>query len=147
MMAGLTPFNNRNLVSEGASELFNMIDNFFPDSLLKNRNTFLNAFRVDVKETVDAYIVEAELPGVKKEEIDLSVNEGRLTISVKREESVEDKQDDSYIHKERRYGSMQRTLYLEGATDTGSAQLDDGLLKVTVSKETQANNANRIEID
>jgi len=146
-MAGLTPFNNRNLVSEGASELFNMIDNFFPDSLLKNRNTFLNAFRVDVKETVDAYIVEAELPGVKKEEIDLSVNEGRLTISVKREESVEDKQDDSYIHKERRYGSMQRTLYLEGATDTGSAQLDDGLLKVTVSKETQANNANRIEID
>ena len=147
MMAGLTPFNNRNLVSEGASELFNMIDNFFPDSLLKNRNTFLNAFRVDVKETVDAYIVEAELPGVKKEEIDLSVNEGRLTISVKREESVEDKQDDSYIHKERRYGSMQRTLYLEGATDTGSAQLDDGLLKVTVPKETQANNANRIEID
>ncbi|HLR70258.1 MAG TPA: Hsp20/alpha crystallin family protein [Pseudogracilibacillus sp.] len=146
-MAGLTPFNNRNLVSEGASELFNMIDNFFPDSLLKNRNTFLNAFRVDVKETVDAYIVEAELPGVKKEEIDLSVNEGRLTISVKREESVEDKQDDSYIHKERRYGSMQRTLYLEGATDTGSAQLDDGLLKVTVPKETQANNANRIEID
>jgi len=147
MMAGLTPFNNRNLVSEGASELFNMIDNFFPDSLLKNRNTFLNAFRVDVKETVDAYIVEAELPGVKKEEIDLSVNEGRLTISVKREESVEDKQDDSYIHKERRYGSMQRSLYLEGATDTGSAQLDDGLLKVTVPKETQANNANRIEID
>jgi len=146
-MAGLTPFNNRNLVSEGASELFNMIDNFFPDSLLKNRNTFLNAFRVDVKETVDAYIVEAELPGVKKEEIDVSVNEGRLTISVKREESVEDKQDDSYIHKERRYGSMQRSLYLEGATDTGSAQLDDGLLKVTVPKETQSNNANRIEID
>ena len=124
-----------------------MIDNFFPDSLLKNRNTFLNAFRVDVKETVDAYIVEAELPGVKKEEIDVSVNEGRLTISVKREESVEDKQDDSYIHKERRYGSMQRSLYLEGATDTGSAQLDDGLLKVTVPKETQSNNANRIEID
>ena len=148
-MSKLTPFNRRgrNPITQGANDLFNMMDDIFPDSLQKMRETIWDTFKVDVRETVNEYVVEAELPGVKKDEVDISLNEGRLTISVKREENVEEREDE-YIHQERKVGSMQRSLFLENAKpETGSAKLTDGVLRITVPKDTQSDASSKIDIE
>lgn len=148
-MSKLTPFNRRgrNPITQGANDLFNMMDDFFPDSLQKMRETIWDTFKVDVRETVNEYVVEAELPGVKKDEVDISLNEGRLTISVKREENVEEREEE-YIHQERKVGSMQRSLFLENAKpETGSAKLTDGVLRITVPKDTQSDASSKIDIE
>lgn len=148
-MSKLTPFNRRgrNPITQGANDLFNMMDDFFPDSFQKMRETIWDTFKVDVRETVNEYVVEAELPGVKKDEVDISLNEGRLTISVKREENVEEREDE-YIHQERKVGSMQRSLFLENAKpETGSAKLTDGVLRITVPKDTQSDASSKIDIE
>lgn len=149
IMSRLTPFNRRgrNPITQGANDLFNMMDDIFPDSLQKMRETIWDTFKVDVRETVNEYVVEAELPGVKKDEVDISLNEGRLTISVKREENVEEREDE-YIHQERKVGSMQRSLFLENAKpETGSAKLTDGVLRITVPKDTQSDASSKIDIE
>src|SRR5699024_12270608 len=138
-MSKLTPFNRRgrNTITQGANDLFNMMDDFFPDSFQKMSETIWDTFKVDVRETVNEYVVEAELPGVKKDEVDISLNEGRLTITVKREENVEERKDE-YIHQERKVGSMQRSLFLENAKpEKGIAKLTAGVLRITVPKVTQ----------
>src|SRR5690625_1965032 len=151
-MSKLFPFNrkNRNVVSP-----FNAIDNFIDGTLgnlpIFNRNVLLDQFRVDVKELDDKYLVEAEFPGVKKEEIDERLSDdGRLYLSVDREEEVEEKDDDgNYIHRERRYDSMQRSLYLTDANPEGKlhAKLKDGLLTITVEKEKEKHLENTRKID
>ena len=81
------------------------------------------------------YVVEAELPGVEKKHINVQLNEGRLQISVSREESGEDASK-QYIHRERRYSSMSRSVYLEDAQAEGiSAKLENGVLRILVPKE------------
>lgn len=148
----LVPFNNRknrSVVNASPWNPINMIDDFFNDSWFRNRNLVTDPFKVDVKETDNEYLVEAEVPGVKKEDIDLRLNDGRLSIVVNRNENVEEKsKDDSYIHRERRYDTMQRSLYLGNVKpDEVSAKLEDGLLQITVPKdEQQSDNARKIDI-
>ncbi|GIO22777.1 Hsp20/alpha crystallin family protein [Oceanobacillus sp. J11TS1] len=158
-MAGLIPFNrkNRNVVSASPKNPFNMIDDFFDEAFndfpILRRNLITDPFKVDVKEEDEKYFIEAELPGVKKEDVDINLNDdGRLSISVNREEKVEKKDDDSaYIHRERRRDSMQRSLYLTDANPDGRvhARMENGVLEVTVEKEEQEqiNNGRKIEIE
>jgi HSP20 family protein len=94
------------------------------------------------------YCIEAELPGVTKEEINLQLkDDGRLTIAAEREENIqEDKKN--YVHRERRYSSMQRTIYLRDAKTEGvKAKLQDGVLKIIVPKQETHNDTFHIEID
>ncbi|GIN58979.1 heat-shock protein [Lederbergia ruris] len=154
-MAGLIPFNRKNRNVVGAKNPFNMIDDFFDEAFSDfpfiRRNFVMDHFKVDVRETDNEYLIEAELPGIKKEDIDISFNDdGRLSIAVNRNESIEEKdEDNTYIHKERRYGSMQRSLYLENAKpDEISAKMQDGLLKIIVAKEqTDNKNTRKVEIE
>lgn len=147
-MAGLVPFNRNGfgLRPAGARGFYDMLDDFFADSRLPSRNLFLDTFKIDVKEDEAGYAIDAEMPGVKKEEINLALNEGRLLISVVREESTEDKKE-NYVHRERRYGSVQRSVYLADADPAAiEAKLEDGLLKITVQKQKKEENVKRIEI-
>lgn len=143
---------NRNV---SISRPFDMIDNFV-DSTFKNlpfsRDDFpTGPFKVDVKETLNEYLVDAELPGITKDEIDVRVNdEGQLTIAVTREENIDEQDEDhQYIHRERRYDSMKRSLLLADARpDDVRAKLEDGLLRVIVGKDQQAkDNSRKIEIE
>ena len=87
------------------------------------------------------------MPGVKKEEIELSFDRGRLGISVKREENVEDEQK-NYIHRERRVESMCRNLYLENASGEDiQAKLDDGVLRIFIAKKEEGITDKKIEIE
>lgn len=136
-MFGMTPINRNGLQKRKINhfvDFYNMIDDFFNDSLFPIKSLSNSTFKIDVKETDREYYVEAELPGIKKDEILLEMHDGNLTISVNRDESIE-AENNNYIHKERHYCSMKRTIYLDDAKDENIvAKLEDGILKVTVPK-------------
>lgn len=149
-MAGLIPFNrSRSIFGHSFfPEFQNMIDDFFNDTSFFNRNFPGDTFKVDVVERESEYCIEADLPGIRKDEIGLEVdNEGRLRISVEKTESI-DEEKKNYIHKERRYNAMQRTVYLADANpDEVKAKLEDGVLKVTVGKLAKNSGKHKIEIE
>jgi len=148
-MTGLIPFNRRNsiLARTGFEDFYNMIDDFFNDSQTPSRNLLRGSFKLDIVDKDEEYLIEAEMPGIKKEEIDLDIDEENLCISVNR---VEEANNDgkNYIHRERRVSSMSRTVRLVGAyLENITAKLDNGVLTVTIPKETKANVSRKIEIE
>jgi HSP20 family protein len=124
-----------------------MLDDFFNDTWSPRRSLMYDTFKLDVQENDKEYCIEAELPGVKKEEINLELNEGRLTISINREESI-DEEKKNYIHKERRFSSMQRSIYLADAKGDGvKAKLEEGVLNITVPKQEKLDSTVKINIE
>ncbi len=110
-------------------------------------DTSAPAMRVDVSEREDAYIIEAELPGVKKEQIELTAEDGMLTISAEiGSEKKEQKQ--GYLRTERRTGHVERSFNLEGVDVSGiKASYENGVLNVLLPKEKpEEKKAARIEI-
>ncbi len=107
----------------------------------------LPALKADIKDTEEAYIVEAEMPGIKKENIELICEEGVLIISAKtQEEKTEEK--DNYVRKERVSGSIARRFALDGIDEENiSAKLEDGILYVTLPKKAPEKNEKHIEIE
>jgi HSP20 family protein len=100
-------------------------------------STFMPSF--EVKETKDAYVFKADVPGIKDNDIDVSLTGSRLTISGKREEEKKE-QTDTYYTYERSYGSFTRSFTLpEGiVTSSIAADLKDGVLTINVKKAPEA---------
>ncbi len=147
-MSRLVPFNRWGLRRNDFEDFYNMLDDFFSDTWWPVRTLARDTFKLDIQENEREYCIEAELPGVTKEEINLQLkDDGRLTIAVEREENIqEDKKN--YVHRERRYSSMQRTIYLRDAKTEGvKAKLQDGVLKIIVPKQETHNDTFHIEID
>jgi len=148
-MAGLVPFNRRtpDILSEPFDDITNVLDDFFADVWPFRRSLVADTFKIDVLEDDKNYYIKAELPGVKKEEVNVTVDEGRIQISVNKEENVEE-EGKNYIHRERRQTSMQRNIFLADAKDEGVvAKLENGILTVTVPKKEQTGKAVPIEIE
>ena len=101
------------------------------------RNGFAPAF--DLSETEGEYLVEAELPGVKAEDVSITLDGGVLTISG---ETRQEKKDEgqSYFRVERSYGSFRRSVALPRAVrpDAISAELNEGILTVRIPKAEEA---------
>lgn len=146
-MFGLAPLSRYPLHTRNQelTNFHNFIDEFFNDSSSLIRNIG-DSFRMDVREDEDAYHVDAELPGVSKEEIKLNLSDGYLTIVVERSaQSDEDK--GTYLHRERKYSSMQRSIYLQNTSAKDvTAKFDNGVLEITVPKEKHAELVTRIDI-
>ena len=90
---------------------------------------------VDIKETDDTYLIEAELPGLSKEDVKVTVDDGVLTIQGERKQ--EEESSDKKIHRvERFYGSFMRRFSLPDNVDEGSvkARFKDGVLTLSVKK-------------
>ncbi|SHI11235.1 HSP20 family protein [Sporobacter termitidis DSM 10068] len=148
-MAGLVPFNRRrsDVMSAGFDSFQNMLDDFFAESWPFRRSLLGDTFKLDVQDNSTEYLIEAELPGVKKEDIGISLNEGRLNISVNKDETVEET-NKNYLHKERRYTSMSRNIMLGDADAAGiKAKLDNGVLSISVPKKPKPDNSVVIDID
>ena len=95
--------------------------------------------KVDISERDDALEVKVDLPGIKPEDVDISVADNRLTIKGERKEEKETKE--KTVHRvERSYGSFYRSIALPAGTDPDqvSAQSDNGVITVTLPKPSEA---------
>ena len=94
---------------------------------------------LDIAEQDDGVVVKAELPGLKAEDIDLSVDGNSLTISGEKKDCSEEK-DGSYYHVERQYGTFQRTITLPSEVDSDKikATYNGGVLTVHLPKSESA---------
>lgn len=147
-MSNIIPSNrNRN------SELFSpyqIMRNFFQEPFFGDfgiLSSSLGGIRADVKDAGNEYVVEAELPGVDKDRINLDIHDGVLTISAN--EEVEQKQEQKdYIYRERRYGHISRSFSLDNINENAiKAEYKDGLLFIHLPKSEQVKKASRkIEI-
>jgi len=146
-MFGLVPFRTNKL--NGRGDVFqDFLSDFFNDDLFTSLNTInLNQFNVDVRETENEYLVCAELPGVKKEDINLDFRDNQLIISAKREE-FHDSNKDSYIRRERSYGEFSRVLSFNNIDEKNiAAKFENGELKIILPKEIKGEqNSSRIFI-
>ncbi|OPL08487.1 MAG: heat-shock protein Hsp20 [delta proteobacterium ML8_F1] len=149
-MAGLVPFNFNPVSTKksGFDDFYNMLDDFFADPWLNSRRSLArDTFKIDVMEDEAGYVIEAEMPGVKREEIKLDITEGKLTIATMKEENTEQEQE-KYIHKERRVCGMSRSIYLKDADEAGiKATLKDGVLRLNVPKIEKAVKSLEIDIE
>ena len=103
----------------------------------------VNAFRTDVIDTGDAYQLQSELPGFKKEDISIDVENDCLTISVERKVEDEDKRP-NYVKRERVYGSFSRSFDVSGINVEGiEAAYNDGILTLTMPKKVEQKPASR----
>jgi HSP20 family protein len=91
---------------------------------------------VDVYETPERYVITAELPGLTRDDIDIKLHEGRLTVAGTRRERAS--ACEQYHRVERGHGSFSRTFHLPYAIDesTVTADLRDGVLTITCPKAT-----------
>ena len=108
----------------------------------------VSAFRTDVSDIGDAYKLEAELPGFKKEDISIDIKDERLTISAERKMENEENKP-NYIKQERYYGSYKRSFGLEGINSDGiEASYVDGILSLKLPKQLPVvPESRRIEIN
>lgn len=137
-MFDMIPYRRNNL-SERDDFFAPFLKSFFNDDLFSGTNNAYMNFKVDLKETEDNYLVEAELPGIKKEDIDVDFDNNYLVISAKRDDMVEDKKE-SYVRRERHYGQFKRSFYIDNA-DAGKieASFSEGVLKITLPKLNKLN--------
>ncbi len=141
-MFGMIPFDR------GDSNVFATFDSFARD-FFRRSNADLPAFRTDIRDTGDGYVLEAELPGFNKEDIGLDLKDGILTITAAHSETSEKKEaDGSYIRRERRFGSFRRSFDVTGIDeDAITAAYQNGVLALTLPKARPAEpESRRIEI-
>jgi HSP20 family protein len=92
----------------------------------------------EVKETPEAYVFKADLPGVSQEELDISIADDRLVVSGKREAEAREEGDRFFAY-ERAYGSFTRAFTLPEGIDSDNvrAELKDGVLTLTIPKRPE----------
>lgn len=142
-MFDLVPFRNRSRgeVEERRNDPFNeMINDFFSDAF---NMIDTKSFKSDVRENEDEYIIESELPGLEKEDINIELTDNYLTISAKNEEKFEE-EEENYIRRERRTGSFQRCFYIKNVKDDEiDASYENGILEVKLPKKQKSTPAKR----
>jgi HSP20 family protein len=137
-MFDLIPINRR--VNRLARSAFDDMSDFMSDFFNGFFNNFAypftgNFMRSDVKDNGKEYAIDIELPGVKKEDIDVHLDNGYLTVAVNVKEENKDKKD-NYIMQERRYGACQRSFRVSDNIKKSDikAQYKDGILTLTLPK-------------
>ena len=116
-------------------EVSRMFDNFFEGTAGSNTSGGIWFPATDIHETKDDFIVSIELPGMKREDIKVTVQNDILTIRGERKQEREQK-DTSYHRVERAYGFFSRSFTLPSAVKEGqiNATYQDGVLRVTLPK-------------
>jgi HSP20 family protein len=94
---------------------------------------------IDVSETESAYLVKAELPGVSRDGLDVTINDGVLTINAERNEEKKEEKEGRLIRQERYYGKFVRSLRLGSDVDESKveARYEDGVLHLSLPKTAE----------
>lgn len=142
-MFELTPFGYRRVASYNPfRELEEMSRSFWNDA-------DVSGFRTDIRKQDSCYVLEAELPGFKKEDISIDIDKDCLTISAERKSEESENSENGFIRRERYYGSFSRSFNIKGIdSDAITAQYTDGVLTLTMPEKTpEVPAARRLEIN
>lgn len=141
-MFELMPFGYRRVPAYNPFRDFEEMSRSFWD------NNNVSAFRTDITEKDGKYILEADLPGFKKEDISVDIDKDCLTITAEHKSEEKEENADSYIRRERYYGSYTRSFNVKGIdTEAITAAYNDGVLTLTMpKKEPEVPAARRLEI-
>lgn len=95
--------------------------------------------RLDVREEDSRYIIEADMPGFTRDDLDITIEDGLLTLAAEKSQETEDK-GETYHVRERRFGKISRTVRLPEDVDNEAvhAALKDGVLTITLDKSESA---------
>ena len=122
-----------------------LVDDLFKGFLVRpvsyeGRTETLPRMKVDVAERNGSYTVTAELPGVKKEDIQVTIDGAQLTLATEVKREREASQDERVLHSERAYGKLSRSFTLPQEVDEtrAEAKFRDGVLELTLPKKTAA---------
>ncbi|MDR2072073.1 MAG: Hsp20/alpha crystallin family protein [Spirochaetaceae bacterium] len=125
-----------------ASIVDELLESFFDSPLAPFAgNRILNKLPlVDVQETGNAYLVEAELPGLDEKQIKVHMDGGKLTIESEQNEQADEQKDGSYLIRERRKASFSRSFTLPENADpeSVSAVFKNGVLSLEIKKRTES---------
>lgn len=110
-----------------------IMDEFFNDVVSARKDSFIPG--IDISETEDQFLINVELPGMKKEDINIGLENGRLSISGERKFEKEDK-GKTYHRVETSYGSFNRSFQLPDNVDeeSVSANYENGILNISIDK-------------
>ncbi|WP_243358375.1 Hsp20/alpha crystallin family protein [Fundidesulfovibrio terrae] len=102
---------------------------------------------LDVKETGDEILVSAELPGIDPKDVELTLDNGVLTIKGEKREETEKKEGENVLSREIRYGSFSRSMAMPGEVlaDKATATFDKGVLKISIPK-AEGSKSTRVSI-
>jgi HSP20 family protein len=102
-------------------------------------DTTAGAFSLDMYETADSVVVKAAVPGIKAEDVNITVSGDLLTIQGETRQEEEMKES-TYHVRERQYGSFSRTISLPSmvVADKAEAEFENGILKLTLPKAEEA---------
>ena len=138
----------------------NLFDDFFDDSIHKNffgghdplyGKHAKNLMKTDVRELDHSYEVDIDLPGFQKDEVNLELRDGYLTVSASKGLNKEQKDEEGrYIRQERYSGACSRSFYVgDVKPEEVHAKYEDGILKLSVPKveEQAVDNPNRTAIE
>lgn len=141
-MSNLMPYRfNRHPLARAEYPFF---DDFFRP-FFSGSEAMPTAIRVDVKDEGDHYLLEADMPGFKKEDVRIEVDDGVLTISAETNEEKKDEQKANYLYNERRRMKVSRSFSLNGIDEAAiSAACDNGVLKLTLPKQAEVAETKRL---
>ena len=134
----IVPFN-KNMEFKPMMSMMNMFDDFFGRFFEEDLEHDFKAMALDIVEHENDFEIMANLPGIKKENVKISVNDNQLIIEANMEEKKEEKKGTVY-RSERYSGSYRRSLFLpENADNTKiSAKMEDGVLILSIPKRNQS---------
>lgn len=118
----------------GFDELFR---GFFRPVRATGNQAQAQPIKMDVKETGDGYVVHAEIPGVKKEDIQVTIDGNQVTIGAETRRESEQKDGERVLRTERFYGSLYRSFTLPVEVDeaASTARYDNGVLELTLTRK------------
>ncbi|RXZ82972.1 Hsp20/alpha crystallin family protein [Paenibacillaceae bacterium] len=147
-MFNLVTLHKRN--DDLARQMLKQISAVFDQQQLAPLHSHSNSFRTDIHEKDDVYLIEAELPGVRKDDINIELNGSSLVIRATRSRIDEPKDEQGkVIRRERSHGEFARRFYVKNIEEDGiRAKLEDGILQLTVPKKVKpAEQVKRIGIE
>lgn len=132
-----------NIVKRDPYAIDDVLDDLFKGYWIRPMRLFgeqaeMQMIKMDVKENEKGYTVHAELPGVKKEDVHVTIEGHALAISAEVKKTSEEKEGDKVLRSERYYGKVYRSVSLGQEVDEAkaSAKFDNGVLELILPKKT-----------